>query len=226
MLGICLMLVLALSLSVGFAAETAPVEQTVFYSLPYYSSGFSGVIFGEILNTSEVPIEINGATFTFLDPDGFAIASDDIYSIFPEVIPAGGKGFYIVDEHIDSAKAATDIADYQVTLVRAKAKEAYSLLSTCEFVETLDYNDKREITLLGTIENNTEALVKSPSVVWAVYDTEGKLLCVDYEDAYAVHLYPGSKIMLEVELTSDITDYLNTNEIEIGEVVSVAWYEN
>jgi hypothetical protein len=131
----------------------------------------------------------------------------------------------MVDENIETALAATDIADYQVTLVRAKATEAFTLPSTCEFEESMDYRDNRVITLRGTIENNTEELVYSPGVVWGVYGTDGKLLYADYEDAYAVYLYPGSKIMLDAEIDSDVMDWLNANEIAIGEVVSVAWYE-
>lgn len=223
-----LLLLALLSLtSISLAAGKATVTQEAFYITPYYNGTFSGVVYGEITNTGGRPVAIDSGIFEFFDADGEAIGSGTIYSFYPEIIKEGEHAYFRVSENIEKATRESDIDDYSITVVGKSTKddEENIIEATPSYREYNDYKNTRKTELSVIIKNNTDEMVMSPKVVWAVYDTDGKLVYITDDSAYGVGLMPGSEIMLTSSINSDVQAIMNAAGVNIGEVVAIAWHK-
>lgn len=222
-----LFVLLLVYVTCAFAVGKATVTQETFYVAPYYNGSFEGIIFGEITNTGDRAVAIDNGIFELFDVDGEAVGSGRIYSFYPEIILPEDNAFFKVSHNVESATNSTDIDDYSVTVVGKSTKEnsVIALAATCSFEEYNDYKNTRNTKLFATIENNTGELVSGPEVVWAVYDTDEKLIYVDNTSASSIGLYPGSKIQLSTQIDTDIQVIMNTNGVEIGSVKVIAWVD-
>ncbi len=219
------LLLTALAATTAFAAGKATVTQEAFYVLPYYDESYAGHVYGEITNTGDKNVEMDSGVFEFLDAEGDPVATGRIYSFYPEILPPGGKGYYYLYENIAEASEADYIDDYSVTVVGKSTTEDAALLASSGSFEEKDYYGEREIEMIAEIENNTEEIVWSPYVAFALYDANDVLVYVDYESGYGMGLYPGSKIIMTCSVRSAVQTYLNENAIEIGRIEVIAWHE-
>jgi len=238
--GFLFLLILALACTAGaLAAGNASVTQETLFVIPNEKGAVVAVLFGEITNTGDSPVVIGHAEFAFLNPMGEAIGGGRHYGFCPEIVGAGEKAFFAISHPIELAAGDTNIERHSVALVEKPATKGNLLLqATCDYNTYVSYDPATCSTdesnepegvlvtnLYATIENQTDTIAANPTVVWAVYDTDGMLIYVCTERADGVGLFPGSKIQLSTRIDPGIQVFLSASERQIGEVTATAWYK-
>ncbi len=203
-----LALVMALCLTLGcttaLAAGKLTVNQEAYLAMESYS--FIGYIFAEVENTGDKNIEFANGLLEILTADGEPMTSADLYTMYPNVLAPGEKGYIYKSVYVDDAKSLDDIADHMLTLTGKSSQEEATprLESSAVYALDTDAWGDPEHVITVTLTNNTQETVYDCQVVYGLYDVEGKLLCVDYNNAYNIGIPAGQTIEYRFTVNDDI----------------------
>jgi hypothetical protein len=211
--------------STALAAGKATITSEAFYVVPYLSR-FAGDIYGEITNTGDRSVIISSGVYELYDPDGEAIESGSIYSVYPNIIEPGQKAYYHIRSDVEGTTSSADIDDYMTNVVGKTAKDVYLHLPVeARFEETMR-SDNRVYRHYAVIENNSDKTLYGVEVVLAFYNVNGELLYIDYQKVYSVGITPGSRVEITGTVDSSVQNQWNSTNTEISSIVAISWFED
>ena len=224
-LGVVLALIPLLS-GGAFAMGNMVVTQDEMVVIPYYEGTYYTMVFAEVTNTGDKPVEFNSGLLELFDPDSNSLSSSDIYYCYPPVLAPGEVGYTYSVNYVD-APSGEDIADFMLTMtgkgsisqtvVRLDATARYEQIT--DDYGTYDY-------LVAEIQNNGEDVLSNGQVVFVMKDEGGKILYVtsSYWDWYDSGLMPGSTMRIRYQVDSYYVDYMTQNNIVPATVEAVAFF--
>ncbi len=192
-------------------------------------------VFGEVLNTGDVPLHFIAITATFKDQNGRVVDAARTY-VYTDAVkcmylrPTQKAPFDVFE--LDSMKSAR-ISSYTLTLEFQEAKTPFQNPLTVENVSNSTDSEGR-LFVSAEVKNNGMETSKFPVVVGAFYDARGTVIYVySPEVSYYDAIYPGQvhNFTLRVpdaQISSRVRkyaliaaavlplDHVVINEVEIG----------
>lgn len=198
-----LTLCLALACTTALAAGKLSVTQETYTPIEYYTNTYAGFIFAEVTNTGDKNVAFASGIFEILNEDGEALESADVWSCYPDVLAPGETGYIFRYDTVDDVKSVEDIPDYTLTVSgKSSTDEAPIRLTASAVVNEVEYWRSTIYQVTVTVTNDTDATVYEPTVVYALYDADGKLLYSDRTSLYNLGIPAGQT----VEVVMNVTD--------------------
>lgn len=194
-------LVLCLVCCTSLAAGKMTVQQENFHAVDIYS--IYGYAFAKVENTGDKPVEFSSGLLEMYDANGEPLKSTDFVMCYPKVLNPGETGFITVDDSVDSAASAADIADYALT-VTGKSSSGDTVTrfpATASYLKDVPvYKYASYDVITAEITNNTEETVYDVEVVLSLLDADGNVLYVQGNSFYSTGINPGSTITYRVTI--------------------------
>lgn len=220
----------------GLGSDTEPAELALLEdSLLVYEGvlGLSGTYTALIENKSGFLAYAMSGTLEGLDKDGAVLFSQNVYAIYPNVIPAGGKamvqGLYL---QITPEQQAA-LVSWRLALNGEKADTAYYpepilLPITAEYTqeEVQDLysgTSYQKGSLLAALKNETSAPVFDAVGVVLLRDQEGKLIASQNNQLLNVGLPAGGEALLKMDVPRELLAYLAAQGRELTSVEAFAF---
>ncbi len=224
-ISLLLALALGLSSSAALAAGKLTVNQETY--IPIESHSLKSYLFAELENTGDKNIEYGDGLLEILTEDGDPMDSDSIYSMYPEVLAPGEKGYLYTTAYVSDAEKLEDISDYTLTVTGKSTKEEAPtrLESTAEYTTiTNKWGDEEPVVRL-TLVNKTEETVYDGQAVFGLYDAEGRLLLVSSNAAYNIGIPAGQSLEMLFPIDSDLLKVWEQEKLVPTSVECIAYME-
>lgn len=220
-----LALALALSCSAALAAGKLTVNQETYVPIEDYS--LKSYLFAELENTGDKNIEYGDGLLEILTEDGDPMDSDSIYSMYPEILAPGEKGYLYTLQYVDDAETLADISDYTLTVTGKSTKEEAPtrLESTAEYTTITNRWGDEEAVVRLTLVNKTDATVYDVQAAFGLYDAEGKLILVNSNSAYNIGIPAGQSIEMLFSIDSELLKKWGAENIVPTSAESIAYME-
>lgn len=197
-----------------------------FLVLPSYNELFEGVLSAKIQNTGNVTLQVEEGLYELLDKDGVKLKDCTWVPLFPGTLEPGQVGYLYVSECPDDVKTADGIASHTLDLkASTNVYQRYKRMEATARVAPPRSSYSELPYLEATVVNATEAAVYDITVVFAVYDSEDKLLYVQENTAYNAGVPAGGTILIGEDLDRQVKEYLDANEMTISRVDVIAFID-
>jgi len=201
------------------------VTQSVMIVLPYYEGSYYPMIFGEVSNTGNKPVEFNSGLLEIFDPDGNSLAYSDIYYCYPPVLQPGETGYVYTYNYVEAPSAET-VSDFMLT-VTGKGSIEHSILglsASAKYEQRSDDYGTYDY-LVAQVVNDTDQPIGYGEVVFAMKDADGSLLYVTSTswNWYNVSLLPGSSVEVALQMDASFLTYMQENGIVPASVEAIAY---
>ena len=205
---------------VAFAAPSLAAGKLVpsrenLHVIPYYTTSVYCNFYAELKNEGDKPVEFSSGLLELFDPDGNSIVSSGITYCYPKVLQPGEVGYLYSNSYVETADK-NFIDDHMLSVTgQGKITQTIVRLDASAVLETVSDGYYTYNYLTALIKNNTEEIVKSFEIVYALKDAEGNLLYVvnSYWSGYNFGIMPGSSVQMQVQMDSTVLNYLTENII-------------
>ena len=218
----------------AIGGDTAPAvnpEVTVLEDNFYVRSGFGensleGLYIAKVQNQNDAPLTVSEATLILKDAEGNEVGRKEYMgSCGSRYLEPGEISFVSLTADVDEG-ATPDT--YEITFQTSGS--SYSTDIQIEAVNPevriSDNGYWVSYNAAATITNATEEPVSQVNVVIAVKDSNGKLLDLGNAGLYQNELAPGSTITVIDTLDSRTVDYIQANNLELGQAEAYGWKDS
>ncbi|MDL2317659.1 FxLYD domain-containing protein [Eubacteriales bacterium OttesenSCG-928-A19] len=225
-----LILVLILSILLvpvcSLAAGKATVTKETFFVLPFLDY-HSGVVMAEVTNTGDKTVVFNGGLVELYNSDGDSIESENLYSCYPSVLGPGESGYLSTEIGVDEATDKSYIDDYLLTVTGKGENEKETVRLQCEgsFGEYKRSEYWTEYGVAAMVTNDTDELLRSIRVVYALFDAEDNLLGVAGAEPSYVGLPSGQTMEVRTSIDDDWVEQWATQGAEPARIEVIAYVE-
>lgn len=201
-------MVLTLAMVLCSASALAAGKLTVNQETYFVTEGYSlkCFVFAEVENTGDKNIEFDNGLLEMLTEDGEPTDNANIYRMYPEVLAPGEKGYIVDSEYCDDGVTAADVADHSLNVTGKSTKEdapvRLDAKGTLGKVVSTWGGDQDAVQVVVT--NNTTETVYGCNVVYALYDANDTLLCVDTSSLYNQGLPAGQSVEVLFSMDEDL----------------------
>ncbi len=207
---VSVLLISAASPALG-AGKLEAVTETL-HVIPYYS-GMNCVLYIEYSNTGDKAVEFNSALLELFDPEGNSIESANVDRSYPKVLQPGEKGYAYVVKYVETADKAF-IDDHMLSSMgKGKITQDVRRFKTTARYETVTEGYYTNDYLIATIENDTDAVLRSFEIIFSAKDAQGAILWLYTTswNGYDFGILPGSSVELRVRVDGNMTKYWADN---------------
>lgn len=186
-------------------------------------------------NPGTAPIYLGESKVDLLDKDGAVVTSSPIYSMSPSTLMPGETGYIVEPLYSILAEDAGRVASYQAT-VAAVTVPGNDPAPVVKMPVTVDFTTgegsdvftgEKEYTLsiVNTVENNTDKDAFDVRVFNVLRDKDGKLLSIAGSTTMDVGIPAGGKILLKSNVQTGLVTMLHKFETLVATVEGFAFRE-
>lgn len=215
-----LALTIALILSILLASPAAAageltIMQENFVVLPY-EDYYAGVVYVELKNTGDKPVEFGMGRFQLAKADGELIRYLDLdsFDCNPEVLQPDETSYMRIEIKVEEAKEADYIADYALTILGHDyiATEVTRFSTTAEYHKDEDRISAKDY-VVATIKNDTAENLFDFYVVYVLKDADGALLFTNLGNYISPALMANSFSQMRFRIDQNAVDYMEKNNL-------------
>lgn len=221
------LIIAAVLLMSGAAMAELSVVQTTY--LPVDLNGTTYVyFFAELTNTGEEDIILDNADIEIVDTQGNVTASTSFYGSDPFIIAPGATVYAYTTEYLDEGVTVDDIAEVRYDMA---AGEPYGTAPTYFAVDStscsvaLNTWDEEIYKVIVTVKNDTDETIYEPSVVYGLYDQNGKLIYSEHTTLFWAGLPAGQSLEFVFDIDSTVTQAWAAQGITPTSVNGLAFIE-
>lgn len=188
----------------------------------------------ELENKSDRVGSLNEATLQVLDAAGAELGTVPMYLSVPMYVQPGEKAFITVDYSPLTAEQLEQVASWQLTIqaVVDESPVAFPALEVGtevqEEVVVTDYftgAEGKQLVLIHTITNNTDAPVYDARTFTVLRDASGKAVAFDDQFAMFVGIPAGSNILMKGTVDAGLVAALEAAGMAPETVETISYYE-
>lgn len=197
--------------------------------------GMQGVYVVAVENPGTAPINLGESSVDLLDKDGAVVVNSPIYSMAPYTLQPGETGYVISSFYSISDEDAARITSHKATITGVLASEGDSIsyvrlpaeasFTTSEDTDFFTNEKLYEISIVNTVENNTDKDVYDVRVFNVLRDKDGKLLSIADSMAMDVGIPAGGKILLKTNVDSGMNTKFTNEQTPVATVEAFAILE-
>jgi hypothetical protein len=147
-------------------------QEITFTGTAGYMDGDWATVIGVVKNTTSQPLEYIQIISSFYDSDGNYLANDYSYTMLDVLLPGESSPFSLATDDI------TEFEKYDYTAQANIADE--TPVRNIEVVNQRGYFDGDWYTVSGQVKNNNTFPVEYVEIIITGYDTNKKVILVDY----------------------------------------------
>ncbi len=227
---VCLFLSLMLVLtcaSAALAAGKLNVVQENFYVLDSFKT--YAYTFAKVQNVGNKPIAVNAGVMEVYDANGDVITSSDYLSRYARVLQPDEYTYVSIFKDIEDPENVVKPYDYMLTVTGKTDDKSTTVRFPVEPKLSLNEDEgwRKTSYMYATVTNNTDEIQYNISVVLALLDAEGNILCVENDNLYRQHgLTPGSSFVVRQEISSSFMEYYEANGIVPAAMDAIAYIDD
>ena len=207
-LATALMLTAGLTGTAAAGGKLTVVQETALV-LPY-EDYFEGVIYAEVKNTGDKPVQFSSGLFELFDAAGNSIGSQEMayYDSNPEVLLPDETGYVYARIEVEEAKLESDIADYALSLIGTGSitTSVVRYPATAFFQEGEgEFASRRYAAAIA--ENQSEETLRDFYAGIALKDDQGKLLYVNSGTWSSSGIPARQSMEIRLQVDENVVDY-------------------
>ena len=197
------------------AGGTLSVVQETALVLPY-EDYFEGVIYAEVKNTGDKPVQFSSGLFELFDAEGNSIGSREMayYDSNPEVLLPGETGFAYAKIEMEGVKLQSDVADYALSLSgTGSITTSVDRYPASAFYQEGEGEFASRRYVAAIVENQSEETLRDFYAGIALKDAQGKLLYVN-SGTWASSGIPAHQSMeIRLQVDENVVNYWESEGI-------------
>lgn len=208
------LILIILLVNTAYAAGELTVSQENFVVLPY-KTYYEALIYAELKNTGDKPVEFNAGLFELFTADGEPVSYLTLvwYDCCPEVLQPEEMSFIRARISFEAPDIGY-VTDYSFSIIGRGSMDRVVTRFTTVAEYQRDTNRAKPIDyIIATIKNDTEDTLFGYYVTYALKNAEGKLLYTNTSEAIDAALMPHSSTQLRFQIDESAVAYIDANDL-------------
>ena len=210
--------------SCAVAAGKLSTTQENFWVISGWST--YAYAYAKVENVGNKPIKVNAGVLEVYDENGDVITSSDYIDAHAKYLQPNEYTYVTIYSSVELAENVGKPDDYMLTVTGKTDDSGTTMRLPVEGRLSLGEGSgwSKGDYVYATVTNNTEEIAYGISVVYALLDADGNILCVGDDDIYSSRgLTPGSSLVFKMSLSSSHMDYFESKEIKPTSVDVIAY---
>lgn len=210
--------------SFALAAGKLSTTQENFWVISGWST--YAYAYAKVENVGNKPIKVNAGVLEVYDENGDVITSTDYMNAHALYLQPNEYTYATLYNSIELAENVGKPADYMLTITGKTDDSGTTIRLPVEGRLSLGEGSgwSKGDYVYATVTNNTEEIAYDISVVYAILDADGNILCVDGDDLYSSRgLTPGSSLVFKMSISSSFMEYFDSKGIKPTTVDVIAY---